>query len=95
MLSLFLLWRLHVTPMHGYAILKDIHEAVTPSQPSTLYSLLTKLEHAGLVKSRIEESEGRERKVYQTTPKGWALFLEIKRTHIQGVWKEFALALVK
>ena len=94
MLSLFLIWRLNSKPQHGYSILKEIKGiAIAPCKPSTVYSLLSKLEKAGLVTGVDSRSFGRMRRLYHTTPKGYRLYLQIKKAHIRGLWKEFALAL--
>ncbi len=63
-------------PRHGYEIEQIIEERGmrdwTEVGFSSIYYLLKKLEQAGMIKSRIEQSEGRgpARKVYQITPPG-------------------------
>jgi DNA-binding PadR family transcriptional regulator len=94
MLPLFLIWRLHIVPQHGYSILKELRGiAVAPCKPSTVYSLLADLEESGLVKSKYVQNKGRTRRLYQTTAKGHKLFIDIKKSHVRGLWKEFARAL--
>ena len=89
-LTLFLIWRLHGTPRHGYSLMKDMEDiAIAPCQPSTIYALLAKLERAGLVKSRLDGKGQHMRRLYQTTGKGWKLLQEVKKRKIRGLWRGF------
>ena len=62
---------------------------LSPSKPSTLYALLAKLEKAGLVRSAYDKSGPHMRRMYQTTARGWALFIEIKKRRMRGMFREF------
>lgn len=94
-LSLFFIWRLHGKPRHGYSLIKDLREIAIPTcKPSTVYSLLTKLERRGLVKSHLEDIQGRARRLYQTTAKGWGIFQAVKKTKMKGLWREFIRGLL-
>ena len=89
-LSLFLIWRLKKKPQHGYSLLKEVREIeMSPSKPSTLYALLAKLEKGGMVRSTYDKTGPHVRRTYQTTARGWALFMEIKKRRMQGVFREF------
>ena len=59
-----------LNPSHGYRLMQDI-ETVSHGRlkmgPGTLYGVLTRMQHDGLIK--LEPAEGR-RKVYRMTPGG-------------------------
>ncbi len=94
-MTLFFIWRLHGKPRHGYSLIKDMREIAIPiCKPSTVYALLAKLERAGLVRSRLDESSAHARKLYQTTAKGWELLQNIKNTRMKGIWREFIKGLL-
>jgi len=89
-MTLFFIWRLHGSARHGYSLVQDMKEiSISACKPSTVYALLSKLEKAGLVKSHYDESGAHARKLYSTTPKGWALLQTVKERKIQGLWREF------
>ncbi|VVB57290.1 Transcriptional regulator PadR-like family protein [uncultured archaeon] len=91
---LFLIWRLHQRPTYGYALMQEIRQmAVGHKKTSAVYLALERLEEAGLVKSRLDSSGGRMRRLYQTTPKGWALYERIRRRMIRGTLRDFMRAL--
>ena len=64
-------------PMYGYEIIKVVNERTEGAfewKEGTLYPCLHRLEGAGLVKAKWQESEGgRRRKYYALTRKGAAL----------------------
>ncbi|VVB99575.1 Transcriptional regulator PadR-like family protein [uncultured archaeon] len=94
-MTLFFLWRLHGNPQHGYSLMQDMKQiAVKPCKPSTVYVLLSKLEKAGYVKSHYDESGARVRRLYSTTPSGWALLQHIKKRKMKGLWREFVKELL-
>lgn len=62
---------------YGYQILKDMKPYLTLSE-STLYTVLKRLETAGLLTVRSEEHEGRLRKYYDITDAGRARMEEFK-----------------
>ncbi len=94
MLNQFLLWRLAREPAHGYLIMRDLREFKMASfQQSTIYAVLSEMEDAGLIRSKIASDGGRIRKVYYTTKKGKAAFEKNRKTRIKGIIKEFLRAL--
>ena len=67
---------------YGYKIIKDLQPCVTLSE-STLYTILKRLESAGLLTVRSEEHEGRLRKYYHITPAGSKRIADFREE-----WKE-------
>ena len=69
----FILYVLHLQPLHGYEITKHIAELTNgccaPTEGS-LYPVLREFKEAGLVNLITQIVCGRERKVYTLTPKG-------------------------
>ena len=63
---------------YGYKIIKDTKPYVSLSE-STLYTILKRLEGAGLLTVRAVEYDGRLRKYYKITPRGLARLEEFKR----------------
>jgi DNA-binding PadR family transcriptional regulator len=72
--ALLILSSLADSPKHGYGMMSDI-ETMTGMRlgPGTLYGALTRLEHAGLIKSLPSEDR---RRPYQLTAKGVAALRE-------------------
>ncbi|MBP1587809.1 MAG: PadR family transcriptional regulator [Clostridia bacterium] len=67
---------------YGYRIIKDLRSCIELSE-STLYTILKRLEAAGLLTVRSTEHEGRLRKYYRITDAG------IKRIgEFREEWKE-------
>ncbi len=94
-MSLFLIWRLHQQPRYAYSLISEINGmAMSPCRTSTLYAMLDRLEKQGHVKSHEETAGNRLRRLYQTTPAGWKLFSDIKKTRFKGLLQEFMKALV-
>ncbi len=95
-LTFFLIWRLKEKPMYGYSLVKELREmALSPSKISSVYAILSRLEKDGVIKGRREMSGARMRKVYQTTEKGWKIFMEIKKRRVKGLLLEFVKSLVE
>jgi|GEM_PF-1537754 len=95
-LALFFIWRLSGAPRHAYFLLNDIREVgFMQCKPSTIYALLSNMEKAGLVASRLDSSSGRPRRLYKTTVKGKALLESVKTSRLRGVWREFVRFLLK
>ncbi len=67
---------------YGYQIIKDLKPYVELSE-STLYTILKRLEAAGLLTVRTAEHGGRLRKYYRITPSGAKRIEEFK-----AEWKE-------
>ncbi len=74
--SLLILGVVAREPSYGYEIVKRINEqadGLFTWQEGTVYPILHKLEHGGLVRSKWQPAEtGRERKYYYITAKGRA-----------------------
>ena len=93
--GLFLIWRLHKKPMHGYSLVKELQEmALSPSIPSSIYAILNRLEKSGMVKSSYDSTGTHTRKIYSTTPAGWALFGKIREKLSKSLLKEFMKNLI-
>ncbi|MDE1798179.1 MAG: helix-turn-helix transcriptional regulator [Candidatus Micrarchaeota archaeon] len=56
--------------------------------------MLERLEAQGYVKSHEQAAGNRLRRLYHTTPKGWKLFSDIKKTRFKGLLQQFMKALV-
>lgn len=67
---------------YGYKIIKDLRPCVELSE-STLYTILKRLESAGLLTVRSAEHEGRLRKYYRITGAGSKRLEDFKEE-----WKE-------
>ena len=67
---------------YGYKIIKDLKSCIELSE-STLYTILKRLELAGMLSVRSVEHEGRLRKYYHITKKGLRRIEEFK-----DEWKE-------
>ncbi|MHB1295714.1 MAG: PadR family transcriptional regulator [Anaerolineae bacterium] len=69
----FILRTLHEGPSHGYALLERLRGftqgCCTPSF-GTIYPILKELEEGEYATSQAEIEEGRQRRVYELTPKG-------------------------
>ena len=62
---------------YGYKIIKDMKPYIEMSE-STLYTILKRLEVAGMLTVRISEHGGRLRKYYRITPSGIKRIEEFK-----------------
>jgi transcriptional regulator len=73
-LDLLILRTLLFGPVHGHGIAKHIQRTsddVLQVEHGSLYPALQRLERAGLIASRWEQTDrGREMKLYRLTPKG-------------------------
>ncbi len=67
---------------YGYKIIKDLKPCIELSE-STLYTILKRLETAGLMTVRTSEHDGRLRKYYHITDAGAARIEDFKNE-----WKE-------
>ena len=70
---------------YGYKIIKDLAPCVKLSE-STLYTILKRLESAGMLTVRTAEHEGRLRKYYHITDAGLGRLADFKNE-----WKEMML----
>jgi PadR family transcriptional regulator PadR len=72
----FLFLRLiHEKPMHGYQMMEELNTRGFLSrerlEAGTVYTILRRMEHHGLITSRWEENtDGPDRRVYTATPEG-------------------------
>jgi len=60
-------------PSHGYEILKkleEISEGFVKGGPGAIYPILKELKDEGLIKEKIVQEGGRQKKVYELTKKG-------------------------
>jgi PadR family transcriptional regulator PadR len=72
-LDLLLLSVLEHEPLHGYGVLRRLHErsgGVFDLPEGTIYPSLHRLERDGLLRSEWREVDGRRRRVYRTTAAG-------------------------
>jgi PadR family transcriptional regulator, regulatory protein PadR len=72
-LELLLLATLSATPSHGYALISSLQHlsgGAFELAEGSLYPVLHKLEHAGLVRSGWDRASGRRRRVYRITGAG-------------------------
>ena len=72
---------------YGYLIQKRLREAsgnMVRLQAGTLYPLLHRLEEAGLIASRWDDSTGRDRKWYELTEKG-----RRRLQHRAVLWRQY------
>ena len=67
---------------YGYKIIKDVRPYIEMSE-STLYTILKRLENAGMLTVRGAEHEGRLRKYYRITDVGLTRIAEFKEE-----WRE-------
>ena len=95
-LGLYFIWRLSKSPAHGYSLAEEVRTN-TPFKHikmSTVYSVLSKLELHGLVKSTRKEIGARVRRLYSTTKKGRELFNSKRGKHMHGPIREFMIELL-
>ncbi|MHA1229980.1 MAG: PadR family transcriptional regulator [Candidatus Helarchaeota archaeon] len=71
---------LAIKEMHGYQLVELIREKtfrfLNPS-PSTIYPILKSLEEKGFIKCKLENVDGRNRKIYSITKQGLDILNEI------------------
>jgi poly-beta-hydroxybutyrate-responsive repressor len=78
---------------HGYDLLEKLTAFGFARDPGGLYRTLRALEHEGLVRSRWEPANGRERRIYELTRAGdawldsWASTIEASR-RLLGLYLE-------
>jgi len=80
-LQLLLLRLIHEKPVHGYQLMEELNSRgfVQPEtlEAGTIYTVLRRMEHRGLVSSEWEEVEsGPDRRVYTVTPEGEGLLMQ-------------------
>lgn len=65
-------------PSYGYKIIKDLKDCISLSE-STLYTILKRLEEAGMLTVSTAEHGGRLRKYYHITDAGRARLCQFKQ----------------
>jgi len=91
-LDMIVLAALSAGAAHGYAVIEEIRRRSGQAfdlPEGTVYPVLHRLEHAGLLASRwVTAESGRQRRVYSLTRRGHRALAEQRAT-----WKEFADAI--
>ncbi|VVB73311.1 Transcriptional regulator PadR-like family protein [uncultured archaeon] len=89
-LGLFLLWRLMRKDLYGYLIIDELNNTgMFAAKQSTIYSVLSNMEKAGLVKSKQRFVDNRPRRIYTITPQGKRFYEDIRKNRIKDKLKEF------
>lgn len=74
MVQLLILRILYLSPMHGYRLLREVNKLLTgrrPMKTGSLYTILRRMEKAGLLESEWDEDPSRlERRIYKPTKEG-------------------------
>lgn len=90
--ELLLLSLLESEPRHGYEIAKLIEQRSNGAlrfHVTTLYPLLYRLEHRGLLQGKwVEKANQRRRRYYSLTPEGRRVLATQRKS-----WKEFVAAI--
>lgn len=68
--KIYVLYQASRESIYGTALITDLAQHGYTLSPGTLYPVLHKLEHAGLLESERETIEGRMRRYYHTTQLG-------------------------
>ena len=91
-LDMIVLAALSAGPAHGYAVIEEIRRRSGQAfdlPEGTIYPALHRLERAGLLSSRwVIAGSGRQRRVYELTPRG-----ERALTERRAVWQQFSEAI--
>ena len=91
-LDMIVLAALAAGPAHGYAVIEEIKRRSGQAfdlPEGTIYPVLHRLEHAGLLVSRWETAEsGRRRRVYALTRRGKSALAERR-----AIWQQFSDAI--
>ncbi len=82
----FILRTLHERPTHGYALLEQLKEftqgCCTPAY-GTIYPILKELLEGEYARVKLEADGGRQRKIYELTPRGELAYEQAVKT-----WQE-------
>ena len=87
-LDFILLAMLEAGPTYGYSLAATVSHATSGNvqlSDGTIYTALHRLEDAGLLSSKKLRSQGRVRRVYSLTERGWQESQRMRRE-----WTEFA-----
>lgn len=81
-LQLIVLRILYKNPIHGYKLLEEVNTFMAGRRklkPGTLYTILRRMEHSGLLDSIWEKtSNSRDRRTYNLTEKGFEMLRQGK-----------------
>ena len=74
LVQLLILKTLYLSPMHGYKLLGEVNELMAgrrPMKTGSLYTILRRMEKAGLLESEWDEDHSRlERRIYKLSKEG-------------------------
>ena len=74
LVQLLILRTLYLSPMHGYKLLGEVNELLAgrrPMKTGSLYTILRRMEKAGLLESEWDEDHSRlDRRVYKLSKEG-------------------------
>ena len=74
LVQLLILMTLYLSPMHGYKLLGEVNELMAgrrPMKTGSLYTILRRMEKAGLLESEWDEDHSRlERRIYKLSKEG-------------------------
>jgi PadR family transcriptional regulator PadR len=81
--QLLILRTLYVSPMHGYGLLGEVNELLAgrrPMKTGSLYTILRRMEKAGLLESEWDEDPSRlDRRVYRLSKEGGEMLKDGRR----------------
>jgi PadR family transcriptional regulator PadR len=74
LVQLLILRILYLSPMHGYKLLREVNELMAgrrPMKTGSLYTILRRMERAGLLESEWDEDPSRlDRRIYKPSMEG-------------------------
>jgi len=74
LVQLLILRTLYLSPMHGYKLLGEVNELMAgrrPMKTGSLYTILRRMEKAGLLESEWDEESSRlDRRIYKPSKEG-------------------------
>jgi PadR family transcriptional regulator PadR len=83
LVQLLILRTLYVSPMHGYGLLGEVNELLAgrrPMKTGSLYTILRRMEKAGLLESEWDEDSSRlDRRVYKPSKEGVEMLKDGRR----------------
>jgi DNA-binding PadR family transcriptional regulator len=88
--AIFLLWLINRQKIHGYGIIKALHDSGIKIGPSRLYPFLNAMLEEGLIAQKEMRTGRRVRKIYVITSKGRKM-LEKNRLIFKGIVREFVI----
>jgi PadR family transcriptional regulator PadR len=80
LVQLLILRTLYISPMHGYKLLGEVNELMAgrrPMKTGSLYTILRRMEKAGLLTSEWDEASSRlDRRIYKPSDEGIKMLKE-------------------